>query len=402
MNATSPMVPPHALRPTAKALPVDVLGADTDAAAARSKSLAQNALDMVAAMRTSSQKALQSAGAAGSATLEAIRAAWAAIMAILRWIARVFNIKSQQVEKGHDGQPAPAMAASLTDVEAEVEASADEFRGTVDAAAQLPPDESLAFMKAMEAAGLTGADASFMKLVQDPNTLANSKAPTELMLAALNKSKEAVAALQPKLFEAQTARAAAAAAVSHYYSPPLNVEDLVSVLRATRGPETTENAAEVDALFAADDHLKALTAHIALIRESTLAVVASARQAHVDLEPHRALLDEVLGDSWEHRMGEVTEAMAQSSAAPKTEGSGIAEVASSVYGGLMGRLAAKEAPASDNADPAASAASFMAAAPKSAASRLRQAAADSAKFLPPGLNDSSGDDDYSSNSKPQA
>lgn len=420
MNATSLQSPPFPLMPLAKSSPESIRAADVGPGV-RNSNLAQTAAETAESLRLMSLKALKDAGAVGgsigAASLEAIKAIWEAMLALFRWLARVFGNKPRVAEGASDtsGKSAKEM---LDSPESQVNLAANEMKDTIAAAEALPPEQADAFFKALEYAGLSGADASFLKFVQSPDALKNAKAPAEMLVAALTKADVALQALQPMLFQANADRAEAATKLSHHFSPPLNVEDLVDVFRSNRNQLSEADLPAVDALIAADDKLKAIVGHQALIRESMLAVTAAAHEAKADVTEHSDLLSRVLGDDWaplvstihaEMLAKDTVVAPAVANFPPAPTAPLTAGAVDTVYKNLMSRIesGAKE---SSTPDAAQAAASFMAAgdappassAPMSARERLRLASERAMQFPPPPSDDFQGDNDTSSNQRPEA
>lgn len=274
----------------------------------RNRDLYREAKEQIQALRDLSIKTVKQGGAlsgqAAQASLATLQAIWNFIMAIVRWFARVFNLKSS--EKQTDTQVAALLPEDA------VEANSKEILDTLAEAQSAPVDIASSFAKSLKYAGLAGMDASLLKFVQGADVFKNAKAPSEMFLAALTKAEVAMTAVGAQFFEANITRAAAANELDENFKPPVNVEDMVKIYRSNAFSPQSMNAEQVvkiNALIAADDKLVAVSGHQSLIRETMLAITAAAVSAEVDVAQHPELLLSVLGHDWEVKLSAIQNEM---------------------------------------------------------------------------------------------
>lgn len=433
MNTATSLFPPGGLDHSANS-PKDSSGASDFRAEneVRNRLLFQKAAKTVEQLREMSLKAIKQAGPlagqAGQATLDTLRAIWELIMSIMRWLARVFGFKAGDREAAVDGVPSAKKTLAPEDA---VAADAKELIDTMAEAQSAPGDVASAFAKSLEYAGLAGLDACLLDHVKNPDVFKSAKAPADMFLAALTKADAAIKAVESQLFEANMGRAAAANALDENFTPPVNVEDMVKLYRSSAfkpdsvSPQLLE---QINALIAADDKLLAVFGHKNLIRETMLAITASAVRANVDVDQHPGMLTSVLGGDWESKLSAIRTEMAalavpsleilpSAGLAPASASNGVANAqeADSVYRDMLSRLgkgptssapenlpakaahnasAAPVEPALPVQDPAQQAADFMgadAASSKSAWDSLRSRASSQGAIEQPAADAIGGD-----------
>lgn len=280
----------------------------------RNQELTRVALESVETLRQRSISLLQSAGAAGvaaaEAMLNAVRAIWEAIMAILRFLARMFGVAQAKADKDVDTDGEDATKATVADKVSsqikKVEASADEAKSQISNAPKAGVNEGNAFLQALQYAGLDGANAAMHGFVQDPQAFAQSKAPERMIEAALNQAAIAMESLDKKSFLAQQVRAESAAHFNGHFLPPLLVDDLIAQVRQV---SKVDSLAESDkpaasTLLQADDALKAIVAHKKMIGETLALAAAAAKKAGAELAPHADLMERVAGPDWSEKVAE--------------------------------------------------------------------------------------------------
>jgi hypothetical protein len=193
----------------------------------RNQELTRVALESVETLRQKSIRLLQSAGAAGGAAgeamLNAMKAIWAAIMAILRFLARLFGVPEAKANKDAvEDETNATLADKVNSQIKKVETSADEAKNQISNAPKAGVNEGNAFLQALQYAGLDGASAAMHGFVQNPQAFARSKAPERMIEAALNQAAIAMDSLDKKSFLAQQVRAEAAAHFNYARLSKLN------------------------------------------------------------------------------------------------------------------------------------------------------------------------------------
>ena len=287
--------PPYALSPFGQAAHrgAPTYGASAEELGVRNNMAFQNTGKLVEDLRQMSLKAVKNAaelgGKAGAASLQALQAIWELIMSLIRWLARVFQLRSASADKA--GKEAKSAENLVDDNAAEV-------ANTLKEAAELSANDAAAFAKTLEQVGL---DSSLSKFVQQPGALKDAGAPQTMFLAALTKAEEGLATVTPQFLLVSRERAAAADALSGTFNPPLITEDLVKVCRAgklSKTPYSPEELAKIDALIAADDKVNAASGQIKHIKESVLVFTTLALNAGVDVGQKGDVLTRIFGAEW--------------------------------------------------------------------------------------------------------
>jgi hypothetical protein len=337
-----------------------------------------DSLRAIASLQASAKKLMASAAAgsasAAKAAADAANSIMAMIMAVIRFLARVFNLKQAPATGATDAAEADSTSPAAAPGSGPVDDMAREANTLIDAAVAAKSPEGDAFLRALEFAGIAEADKALLNFARDPQALAESPAPDVLLATVLAKAEAAFAAIQSKVVQLQTERAESAAGLAADFEPPLLVADLVKMYR--KNPDlgmAIEKSEEINRLLKADDSLAAATAHQSMVSQMTLLVASAAKAAGVDLLQHSHSLHRLVGESWGDKVSEFAMNSVESrSAAP-----------------VVGEVFDESSDVTDQARQAAAAfLSTMKApakapgAPSTPMERLRQAALAAAKLSP--------------------
>lgn len=345
--------------------------------------------------------------ASGEATVKAIMAVWAMVMAILRYLGKIFGSKKNQAAPAETSAEAdddfakPKVTSSPTPAAAAVQPRPES--SAVKAAAVLPENainemasEAQSLLKTMQDQPQAGAllqalnyagidDAAFMlewvEKMGDPSAL---KGPAHVIDAALSKGLEALTALEEHTLLARSVRTQEAAKLSAKFASPMLLEDLVSLYRTglEKGRISSADMTTATALVQADDALKNILGHSNVIRETLTVAAASAQKAGVDLEDKSVLLKQVLGADWAKK---IDAAHAEIEAAET-----VHPDATKIFSDLLEKIAPPSRPVNTNSSsastPSSSADAAQVASPlkTSTRDRLRAASAAANQFLQSG------------------
>lgn len=340
MNAT--VSPQLALNPLASALggstTVSGYAQGAPGAQSRSAALGQDAVRAIESMRQNSKKilamAVSASSAAANAALEAVRAIWAIMMAILRFIARLFGVKETATQKQAETDFAAGAPHSPESLSAAVDAAADAATQNVATATATPSANADAFLRALEYAGVAGADAALLDIVRKPELLATAKAPELMVQAALGKAGQAMSNLEVMFLKASAERADAAASLSGQHTPPVVTNDLVMLYRKTLADDAVgaEQKDQVLRLIQSDDALKAIKGHVEMIQGVMVFVAASALNEDVDLSLIAHAMKRIAGDDWQEKVKSARESLSIRGAEGPAAGEGPANAANATIG----------------------------------------------------------------------
>ena len=296
------------------------------------------------------KQSLQAGAAVGPAIADMIKAIWNMIMAIIRFIARIFRPKGRVQESipdetvtDKDRSPKPpespetAAVANLASAEEpgkfknlgdKVNADAKEAKKLINLIASTPQASPL--LKALEYAGVDEATTIIFNWLQDPKAFTSAQGPSELLESVLNKGLGAFDALESKTLAAYAQRAEQAAKLSSNFEPPVLIEDLVNIYRSNlkEGGVVDSNMHAAVALIKSDDALKDIVGHKGVIRETLILAAASAVNAGAKLDTFSTLLERAAGHDWKKLVEAAGEEIKAADAKPASE----------VFSNLMDRV----------------------------------------------------------------
>lgn len=347
----------------------------------------ENATRSIEQLREVSSKllkqSLQAGAAVGASMAHMIKAIWDMIMAIIRFIARIFSPKGRAQEstpdetvadKAESSKTAPVANLASTEKPEEiislvdkVDKDAKEAKKLINTIASTPQASPL--LKALEYAGVDEATNIIFNWLQNPKAFTSAQGPSELLESVLSKGISAFDALEGKTLAAHALRAEQAAKLSSNFEPPVLVEELANIYRSglKNGSISDANLSAATALVKSDDALKDIVGHKGVIRETLILAAASAANAGANLDIHSALLERAAGSDWKKLVESAGQEIKVSEAKPASE----------VFSDLMDRvnpLQVGAAPASAGANADADAGQSAPKAKLSVMERMKQAA----------------------------
>lgn len=369
----------------------------------RTNEIAAEAARAIESMRKSSAKIMAqgiTAGqAVGAASLEVLKAIWAAVLNLLRFLARLFGAKQQQAAAQTDSPSTEP--ASLINSESMLTANADEAQSLLKAAQDLPRPALDSFMRALEFAGVSGADRALIDIGRQPEFLNKSAALDAYMSSCLAGVITAIEKIDMHVVSAAHERAVAAQVFASSFKPPILTEDLVRIQRHALQASQLNDDEKVCAerLVKADDAMHAVAAHRQVIVDSTMLIASQAAGQGLELTPYAAQLQRVAGHEWAAKVANAAEMLNGLPEAVPAVQTPTSPLAPSVDNAAMNSVEAVDAQLDANSDAAVLArktkivteflsgipGTTVAAAPTThltIAQRLKKAAEDSVKHNP--------------------
>lgn len=295
--------------------------ADGKAAHFRAKADAEDLSRTIESMRKNSATIMAQGMAAGAAVaaacMAALKAIWATILNILRFLARLFGAKLKSDESNGIARTELSAASkdAATALESAPEMSPDEAADVAQELLQAGQTMSLAdadgFMRALEFAGVCGADRALLDLARQPQFINRSGALDALLSNCLEGVITALDGLDTHIINAVQERASAAQTFANAHKSPILTEDLVQLQRhaLAKGFLSSEEALAADRLLKADDAMLAISAHRQVIVETAMLIAGQVSAAGVLLAPHAATLQRIGGANWAARVSSASEAL---------------------------------------------------------------------------------------------
>ena len=239
------------------------------------------------------------------------------------------------------------------------EAAADEAQNLLKAANDLPPAELDAFMRALEFAGVSGADRALIDIGQQPDFISKAVALDAYMANCLAGLKLAIEKIDMRLTETAHGRAAAAQAFARNFKPPILTADLVRIERHAllTGQLNPDEKLSAELLIKADDEMLAVSAHRQVIVDSSILIASQAANQSFELTPYTEQLQRIAGLDWAAKVAHAAEMLLGQpeavSTVPLSAGTPADTASSTVQNSEMNLVEATDAELEANSEKAA-------------------------------------------------